>query len=117
MRIKMLTTRLGSDTENNWSEGQVFNVPPSIAREKELLNQAIALEPYPSEQAVVSPPEKAITAQVEKAVDTPPEKAEKLPEAKTEATPQVPFEVTTSAKPAADSDVKIEIAKPAWGKK
>jgi len=110
MRIKMLTTRLGSDTENNWSEGQVFNVPPSIALEKEQLRQAVALDPYPSEHAVITPPEKAVVTPVEKAVVTPPETAvgHKTVSAVLKA---------ATAKPApSEPEVKIELPKPSWGK-
>lgn len=69
MKIKMLKTRSGPDSENNFNEGQKREVCEEEARYWKNLGYCELLEPYPSEsqKAVVAPPEKAVVKPTETA--------------------------------------------------
>lgn len=70
MKIKMLTTKCGPVSSENWAEGQKRNVCVDEARYWEKLGVCVVLEPYPSdvEKAVVAPAEKADISAPERAV-------------------------------------------------
>ena len=78
MKIKMLTTKCGPVSSENWNEGQVRNVCVEEARYRiEVEHTAKALEPYPTdvEKTVVAPAEKATITAPERAVIKPTETA------------------------------------------
>lgn len=68
MKIKMLTTKCGPISSENWVEGQKRNVSVEEARYWEKIGVCSVLEPYPApETAVVKPVEKAVVKPAETA--------------------------------------------------
>lgn len=113
MKIKMLTTKCGPISSENWAEGQVRNVCVEEARYRiEVEHTAKALEPYPSdaEKAVVAPAEKAVITAPERAVVRPTELAKV-------AVPPEPVKVPVAppAVPAGKSNSVASTKAATWG--
>jgi len=103
MKIKMLTTKCGPVTSENWKEGQVRTVCDEEGEYWIKMGVATFIE-----ASVVAPPEVAIVKAPEKAVVTPPETAAKGKVTSPVVKPPV-------APPALPVVVNQEV--PEWGKK
>lgn len=77
MKIKMLTTKCGPVSSENWAEGQTRDVCVEEARYWHERGICELLEPFPSgvEKAVIAPAEKATISAPERAVIKPTETA------------------------------------------
>lgn len=112
MKIKMLTTKCGPNSSENWAEGQKRDVSVEEAQYWHKLGICDLLEPFPSEvqKAVVAPVEVAVVSAPEKAVIKPTETAKVVVSPEAAKAPVVP-----PAVPAGKSNSVASAKAATWG--